>query len=136
MSLIPSSAEIIKLLKAGLTIEAQEKIMELRVAALDVEAENLNLKTRIAELESELHQRKSLKHDRSLYWLESDPVPLCPRCWENTQKLIHLYHPGQRFVTANSESWQCHSCHHDFWAEKGDPFIPHLDTARSTRGFQ
>ena len=49
---LPSYKDIIELIKAGATIEAQEKIMELRQSALEIQEENIKLRNRIIELEA------------------------------------------------------------------------------------
>ncbi len=73
---IPSYATIKKLVKSGLTIEAQEQIMELREAAVERQADVVELKLRISELESEI---------RDLESLEGDP---CPKCSKRSFELI------------------------------------------------
>jgi hypothetical protein len=125
---IPSASDVIKLVKAGLTIEAQEKIMEMRLAALEFQEENLTLKARVKELEAELHQKKSLKHDRMFYWLEGDQVPYCPHCYETEQKLIHLF--SVRYLNNKNEHFQCNTCYHDFSAEPGKPFFSGINARR------
>jgi predicted RNA-binding Zn-ribbon protein involved in translation (DUF1610 family) len=65
---IPSTTEIIKLIKTGATIEAQEKIMELRQALMDAQEETLRLRGQVQTLESKLKQ------------LEGPSLPRCPKC--------------------------------------------------------
>jgi predicted RNA-binding Zn-ribbon protein involved in translation (DUF1610 family) len=60
--------DIIKLIKAGSTIEAQEKIMELRQAVMDLQEENLSLRTQVQSLQAQVQARSA------------PSLPRCPRC--------------------------------------------------------
>jgi hypothetical protein len=73
---IPSYKDIYELVKAGATIEAQEKIMELRQAAMDAQEENLGLRRRVMELEERVRELESL---------DGEP---CPRCRKRTWVVI------------------------------------------------
>ena len=65
---LPSYKDIFELLKAGATIEAQERIMELRQAALSIQEDNIQLRNRVLELEARVKE------------LESADGEPCPRC--------------------------------------------------------
>ena len=65
---LPSYRDILELLKAGATIEAQERIMELRQSALAIQEENIELRNRILQLELRIKE------------LESSEGESCPRC--------------------------------------------------------
>jgi len=69
---LPGYKDIIELVKAGATIEAQEKIMELRQSALTIQEENIQLRNRVLELETRV---------RELETTEGEP---CPRCRKKT----------------------------------------------------
>lgn len=69
---LPSYKDIIDHIKAGATIEVQEKIMELRQSALETQEENIELRKRIVELEVRVRELESL---------EGEP---CPRCRRRT----------------------------------------------------
>jgi len=69
---LPNYKDIFDLVKAGATIEAQEKIMELRQSAMDAQEENIGLRQRVIELEQQVRELESL---------DGDP---CPRCKKRT----------------------------------------------------
>jgi len=69
---IPNYKDIFELVKAGATIEAQEKIMELRQSAMDAQEENIGLRRRILELEENIRRFESLDDEQ------------CPRCRKRT----------------------------------------------------
>jgi Zn finger protein HypA/HybF involved in hydrogenase expression len=69
---IPSVSDIIKLIKSGATIEAQEKIIELRQALMDCQEENLSLRQQVQDLRSQVES------------LSKPSLPRCPRCGKPT----------------------------------------------------
>lgn len=97
---LPSVGQITELIKKGATLEAQEQIMKLREAALELQGENLQLTQKLREAEdncreltehAELKAKISFKNNVS--WLEGDPQPICPLCWEDRKKVVHLHGP-------------------------------------------
>jgi hypothetical protein len=129
MGLLPTYKDIQELLKKGLTLEAQEKIMELREGALELQEESIGLKRRVAELESELNQKRNMRHVRRVYYAGEDPIPMCPRCWENDHKLIHLF--GPKTFPSGVDVWACHVCFFDYQAGPGADFTAIFDTRRA-----
>ena len=95
----PSYKDIIELIKAGATIEAQEKIMELRQAALDIQEENINLRNRVNELESKLKD------------FADNPGDPCPRCRKNTW-VVESSDPDPKFgqLGAIRRVYKCTAC--------------------------
>ena len=96
---IPSVQDIIKLVKAGATIEAQEKIMELRQAMMDLQEENLRLRSEIQELKAK-------------FIATSKPTfPPCPKCGERTYA-VKESKPDPHFGTLGgiSRIHLCKSC--------------------------
>jgi len=65
---VPSFQDLLKLIKAGATLEAQEKIVELREAMMNLQEENLALRAEVQSLKEQLSEL-----------LESS-LPNCPRC--------------------------------------------------------
>ena len=64
----PSFQDVIKLLKAGATLVAQEKIVELREEMANLRDENLALRSEVQSLKEELAE------------LTQSSLPNCPRC--------------------------------------------------------
>lgn len=71
----PSFQDVINLIKAGATLEAQEKIVELRQAMMDVQEENLSLREEVLSLTTKLKE------------LSQSSLPNCPRCGKPTWSL-------------------------------------------------
>jgi hypothetical protein len=105
--MLPNYKDIFELIKAGSTIEAQEKIMELRQAALEIQEQNLILRKRVRELEDQLKATDNWEDEKTRYSLislyngpsqvyalkksESNgeaPHFLCTNCFESRTKAI------------------------------------------------
>lgn len=64
----PSFQDVIKLIKAGATLEAQEKVVDLREAMMNLQEENLSLRSEVQSLKEKLAE------------LSQSSLPNCPRC--------------------------------------------------------
>ena len=96
---LPSYKDILELLKAGATIEAQEKIMELRPAALAIQEENIQLRNRVLELDARVRELESA---------DGDP---CPRCRKKTW-IVEKSEPDPTFGRLGSvrRTYKCTEC--------------------------
>ena len=115
MATLPDYKDIIKLIKTGATIEAQEKIMELRVAALELQEDNLRLREHIKTLENKLVFAGSMSFKKPFYYREGDAAPFCPVCWEKSNTAIHLHGPE-----GANEYYNCSVCKYSHYV-KGRP---------------
>ncbi len=66
----PNYKDSPELLKAGVTIEAQEQIMALRLSAFTIQEENLELRNHILAFEVRVRELKRL---------EGEPCPAAPK---------------------------------------------------------
>ncbi len=64
----PTFQDLLKLLKAGTTLEAQERIVELREEIMNLREENLTLRSEVKSLRDRLAS------------LAQSSLPNCPRC--------------------------------------------------------
>ena len=96
---LPSYKDILELLKAGATIEAQEKIMELRQAALSIQEDNVQLRNRVLELEARVKE------------LESGAGEPCPRCRKKTW-IVEKSEPDPTFGRLGGirRTYKCTEC--------------------------
>jgi len=96
---IPSYKDIIDLIKAGATIEAQEKIMELRQSALNIQEENIGLRNRILDLEARV---------KELECFDGEP---CPRCRKPTW-IVEKSEPDPTFGDLGGlrRTYKCTDC--------------------------
>ncbi len=109
---LPSYSEIIKLIKTGATIEAQEKIMALREAAMKLQEENLVLKQENIKLKEKISSKNRLCWDGAIYWLGKykKDGPYCPNCYDTKGHLVHL----QDYSINKTHTWFCVSCKTQF----------------------
>ncbi len=96
---LPNYKDIIELIKAGATIEAQERIMELRQAALDLQEENIQLRNQVAELDSRV---------KELERVDGEP---CPRCRKRTW-IVESSEPDPMFgdLGGSRRKYKCTDC--------------------------
>lgn len=113
--------ELALLIKKFGDIELYRKIVELQSEVVKLSTRNLDLEQKCSELETELSRKKKLRHERSLYYADDDPVPFCPHCWETSEKLVHLFGP-QPLSRAGGEMWECLACNNDYFGHTGRNF--------------
>lgn len=96
---LPSYKDIFELLKAGATIEAQERIMELRQAALSIQEDNTQLRNRVLELEARVKE------------LESADGEPCPRCRKKSW-VVEMSEPDPTFGRLGGvrRTYKCTEC--------------------------
>ncbi len=117
---IKTAADIAKLIKdSGVTLEAAEvklKMADLMSALADVKADVADLKLemiskdeKITELEKQLKQTKSITFDGFVYWLDNDPIPICPHCYEVDKIITHMRY-GNLSINNENMGWSCKNC--------------------------
>ena len=74
----------------------------------------------IRQLADALKEKPS--YYRQLYWLPNDPIPFCPHCYENEDKLLHLSGPLEVWSNEEIEAWNCDVCSRDYHAKPGQDF--------------
>lgn len=68
-----------------------DKMMELSEKTFDLLDENESLKNKVKELEQVIKNESKLKMQNGAYFnIEDDNGPICPRCWEVDNIMVHL----------------------------------------------
>ena len=114
MTLVEQVKELASLIKKIGDIDLYRRIVELQTEVVKLSTRNVELEQKCAEFETELNRKKSLRHIRSLYYAENDPIPFCPNCWEVSNRLVHLFGP-QSLSNPGGEMWECHACDNDYF---------------------
>ncbi len=86
-------------------------ILEVKNRVLDLDEENRKLREKLA-------QRESVKHDpvSSYYFKDGEPdSPLCPTCYENNDKMIHL---PKSYTDSAGTRRSCNVCSTRYLEEK------------------
>ncbi|MCZ6532337.1 MAG: hypothetical protein O7A08_05180 [SAR324 cluster bacterium] len=90
MGVFETGKSIVEAVKKFKDPELVNQMLEYQGQVLELENEKRIHLNRIRELEQALETKGKLTYDPPLYFLEDDPTPFCPRCWEGDQKLIHI----------------------------------------------
>ena len=121
MNPIEQVKELASLIQKVGDINLYRKIVELQAEVVKLSSRNVELEQKCSELEAELSRRKKLRHDRTLYFGDNDPIPFCPHCWETSKQLVHLFGP-QALSQPGGEMWECHACNNDYFGQSGKGF--------------
>ena len=109
MDTIDKIKELSTLIQKIGDIDLYRKIVELQGEVVQLSTRNFDLDKKCKKLEAELTRKQSLRHIRSLYYADGDSISFCPHCWENSNKLIHLFRP-RALMTPGGEIWECYTC--------------------------
>ena len=108
------SGRVVELVKAGATIELQERITELREAVLNAKEEILSLRAELGELKRAAEEREQVTFDGVAYWQQvpgsEKQGPFCHRCYDADSKLVRLQH----FPASLSWKWSCVVCNKSY----------------------
>jgi hypothetical protein len=105
MSVITNVKEIADLIKKAGDIELYRKIIELEGEIIELTRKNRDLEDQVNELKDLLNTAKKMEFRKPFYWIEGDPTPLCPRCWESEKLAIHLVD-----LNTMGNPWDCKKC--------------------------
>jgi hypothetical protein len=97
--------------------------LELMKQIVALQTEVFDLQSEVRQLREQLSVREQLRTEPPMnyYYRASDPVPHCPKCYEDGRKLIHL--PA-------AEPWNggirrdCRVCHETYWEKAMDLETP------------
>ena len=90
MGAIENIKEIADLVKKLGDVELYRKIVELEQEIFELSRQNLDNKKEIEELKRLLSVKQNIKFSKPYYFVEGDPEPYCPKCWEVEKVLVHL----------------------------------------------
>jgi hypothetical protein len=126
---ISAAKQAIELAKQTKNPDLKEKLSELFDHVLEIKAKMLVLEEENGSLKREKAAKASVhrKGQFGYFFVEGDPDPLCPHCFEKDDKQIHLpalheWNGGLRRL--------CRSCHNEFWerpASEGAAFATYSD---------
>ncbi len=124
--------EIAELVRKYNDFPLYEKIVNLQEQVLELTSERCALRDENDTLKTQLVERTKTAFRNPYYFAEGDEVPLCPRCYETTnrQLRVHLTHPACELT--NGFGRICRSCKWFFLEGEQRP-RPHRRTARPQR---
>src|SRR5438046_2505026 len=90
---IPDYSHIKDLVQRGEKVAALDLVLKLREAAVDLREDLQEASDRIRELEEQAQLRAKISFKNNVCWIEGDAQPICPLCWEDANKGVHLDGP-------------------------------------------
>lgn len=90
MSIVSDVKEVADLIKKIGDVELYRKIVELQGEVTDLSTENYTLRQENQELKRSLKLGKEMTYKKPLYYIEPDPNPFCPKCWEVDKVAVHM----------------------------------------------
>ena len=106
MNVIDQAKELASLIKKIGDVELYRRIVELEGEIIELTRSKRELEESKRNLESQLALKKSISFESPFYFQEGDEIPICPRCWEKDDRLVHLTGCPPRKVTA----YECTVC--------------------------
>jgi hypothetical protein len=117
-NLLSSAKTTKEFVKQTSDLELIAQITDLYSAILDVKEKVLDLDAENRSLRAELSQKANVKRTSEFgyFFVEGDPDPHCPKCWEGSGKLGHLSasKPFSNGIVRN-----CLLCGEKYWERKG-----------------
>jgi len=107
MGAIDNVKEVAKLVKDLGNMELYRQILDLQGEIMELTQENREMQNRVHELEKTLNQVKQMKFQPPFYYIEGDPVPHCPRCWEVDRRAVHFLEPVKVMAGTRYDCPQC-----------------------------
>ncbi len=104
MGIIDNAKEVADLIKVAGNTDLYRKICALEGEIIDLTRTNRHLEEQVESLQKLLEKKAKLIWDKTVYRIEGESDPYCPRCWEASEKAIHLA------IALNQESWHCLNC--------------------------
>jgi hypothetical protein len=90
MGILDNAKDIAGLIKQVGDIDLYRKIVELQGEIVELSTSHKDLFDENKQLKEALEIRGKLTFRKPAYYLEDDPEPYCPACWDDKRKLIHI----------------------------------------------
>ncbi|OGW84793.1 MAG: hypothetical protein A3C35_05760 [Omnitrophica bacterium RIFCSPHIGHO2_02_FULL_46_11] len=115
MGIIENAKDIADVIKKIGDVELYRQIVNLEGQIIDLTRSNRKLENEIERLREITNYKNKLIFKNPFYYLENDPHPFCPKCWEANRSVVHL--DGPLNVVAGSR-YDCHNCKDYYIAER------------------
>jgi hypothetical protein len=90
MSMIEEVKEIADLIKKVGDADLYRRIVNLEAEVIELTRNNRHLGQKVEELQDSLKISKKLTFKDPYYWVEGDPTPYCPACWDSKKLATHI----------------------------------------------
>lgn len=107
MGIIDNAKELADLIKKAGDVDLYRKIVELEGEIVELTRKTRNQEEEIQKLKQLLATTEKMTFKKPFYFLEDDPYPHCPKCWEVEKVAVHVDGPLQ--VVAGPR-YDCPNC--------------------------
>jgi predicted RNA-binding Zn-ribbon protein involved in translation (DUF1610 family) len=111
MDIVQKGKELLELANTINNSELHHRIADLQSEILELSTKNLELERVNQQLKTALDVRAKMTWNRPVYYMEDDPDPYCPNCWETKQVATHLI--VQKMD--EDKSYKCKNCNFGGW---------------------
>lgn len=107
MGIVDSAKELADLIKKVGDVELYRKIVELEGEIIELTRQTRTQEEEIERLKGLVATKEKMVFRKPFYFLENDPQPYCPKCWEVDKIAVHLDGPSE--VVAGPR-YDCPNC--------------------------
>ena len=111
MGAVENVKEIADLIGKFHDIELNRRILKLEEEVLDLTRDKRRAEAKVEELEHALRFTKELKFKAPFYWLDGDPNPNCPGCWDSKRLAVHV---TDSWDPVRYDHKECPGCKHHY----------------------
>ncbi|HEY2234159.1 MAG TPA: hypothetical protein VGK01_11865 [Candidatus Angelobacter sp.] len=107
MGVIDSFKEIADLVKKAGDIDLWRKIVQAESEVVELNRTLRITEEKVRELENLLRFKQKLSYNEPFFFVEGDPVPYCPSCWESAAIPVHMIIKLRTAATIGRECPKC-----------------------------
>jgi hypothetical protein len=119
MGIIDNAKSVAEALHTASNLPLYQQFMGLYGDIMKMLTDNKELRDKVDDLTAKLELKGKMRFEAPFCFQEADSIPFCARCYEVTQKAVHL-------TELNNGSWQCKECHNIYTpiAQRRQPRTP------------
>jgi hypothetical protein len=88
--IINAAKEVYNAVQKYNDVPLMKQVVELQQAVLDLQAELVEAKKQLSDALAKLDVRHSIHKRGEYFYKGGDEEPLCPKCWQQNDKLVYL----------------------------------------------
>ncbi len=109
MGAVENIREVADLVKKFNDVELNRRILKLEDEVIDLTRHKRRADDKVEELQRALTFKGELKFKDPYYWLEGNPSPYCPGCWDAKRVAVHVVTVTHPMLATQKK---CPSCNH------------------------
>jgi hypothetical protein len=109
MGAVENVKEVADLIRKFNDIDLNRRILKLEEEVIDLTRDKRRAEERVEELTHALRFKTQLTFKDPYYWIDGDPNPYCPACWDTKRVAAHIVTIKEPM---HYDKQQCPSCKH------------------------